>query len=126
MVLQRRGAIFMACHNAIWELAERLAGSEQNPDHLGVDGIASELTNHLIPDVDPDPRHRRHAGEAPAGELRVFPVDTAVTRLFPPALALLLAVWLGEPMPAAIAQSSPAERLKARRGDLPAMAAGQK
>ncbi len=51
VVLQRRGAVFMACHNAIWELAERLAVSEQNRDHLGVDAIASELTNHLIPDV---------------------------------------------------------------------------
>jgi hypothetical protein len=51
VVLQRRGVVFMACHNAIWEIAERLAGAEQNPDHLGVDGIASELTNHLIPDV---------------------------------------------------------------------------
>jgi len=50
-VLQRRGAVFMACHNAIWELAERLVGAEQNPDHLQVDAIAAELTNHLIPDV---------------------------------------------------------------------------
>ncbi len=36
-----------------------------------------------------------------------------MTRLFVPALALLLAGWLGEAMPAAIAQSSPAERFKA-------------
>ena len=51
VVLQRRGVVFMACHNAIWEVAERLAGAEQNPDHLGVDAIATELTNHLIPAV---------------------------------------------------------------------------
>ena len=51
LVLQRRGVVFMACHNAIWELAERLVSSEQNPDHLAVDAIAAELTNHLIPDV---------------------------------------------------------------------------
>jgi hypothetical protein len=50
-VLQRRGVVFMACHNAIWELAERLSAAGQNPDHLGVDGIAAELANHLIPDV---------------------------------------------------------------------------
>ncbi len=50
-VLQRRGVVFMACHNAIWELAERLSAADQNPDHLGVDGIAAELANHLIPDV---------------------------------------------------------------------------
>jgi hypothetical protein len=49
--LQRRGAVFLACHNAIWELSERLAANGQNPDHLGVDGIAAELTNHLIPGI---------------------------------------------------------------------------
>jgi len=50
LVLQRRGAVFMACHNAIWEHAERLL-NEQNPDHLAVEAIAAELTNHLIPNV---------------------------------------------------------------------------
>ncbi|HEV3371022.1 MAG TPA: transcriptional initiation protein Tat [Xanthobacteraceae bacterium] len=49
--LQRRGVVFLACHNAIWELAERLVSAGQNPDHLAVDAIAAELTNHLIPDV---------------------------------------------------------------------------
>jgi hypothetical protein len=51
LVLQRRGVVFMACHNSIWELAERLVSAEQNPDHLRVEAIAAELTNHLIPDV---------------------------------------------------------------------------
>jgi intracellular sulfur oxidation DsrE/DsrF family protein len=51
VVLQRRGVVFMACHNAIWEVAERLVGAGQNPDHLGVDAVATELTNHLIPGV---------------------------------------------------------------------------
>jgi hypothetical protein len=41
----------MACHNAIWEVAEKLVGAGQNPDHLVVDAIAAELTNHLIPEV---------------------------------------------------------------------------
>jgi hypothetical protein len=50
-VLQRRGAVFLACHNAIWELAERLVATGQNPDHLGVDAIAAELTNHLVPGI---------------------------------------------------------------------------
>ena len=50
-VLQRRGVVFMACHNAIWEVAERLLDTGQNPDHLGIDRIAAELTNHLIPDA---------------------------------------------------------------------------
>jgi hypothetical protein len=48
-VLQRRGVVFLACHNAIWELAERLVASGPNPDHLGTDAIAAELTNRLIP-----------------------------------------------------------------------------
>jgi intracellular sulfur oxidation DsrE/DsrF family protein len=51
VVLQRRGVVFLACHNAIWELAERLMAAEQNPDHLTTEALAAELTNHLIPDV---------------------------------------------------------------------------
>jgi hypothetical protein len=31
--------------------AERLVASGQNPDHLGTDAIAAELTNHLLPDI---------------------------------------------------------------------------
>ena len=50
-VLQRRGVVFLACHNAIWELAERLTAAGQNPDHLELGAITAELTNHLIPDV---------------------------------------------------------------------------
>ena len=33
VILQRRGVVFMGCHNAIWELGERLASIGQNPDH---------------------------------------------------------------------------------------------
>ena len=51
VVLQRRGVVFMACHNAIWEHAERLAATGQNPDNLSVGRIAAELANHLVPDV---------------------------------------------------------------------------
>jgi hypothetical protein len=51
VVLQRRGVVFMACHNAIWELASRLVAADQNPDHLSVDAAAADLTNHLIPNV---------------------------------------------------------------------------
>ena len=51
VVLQRRGVVFMACHNAIWEHAERLAATGPNPDNLSVGRIAAELANHLIPDV---------------------------------------------------------------------------
>jgi intracellular sulfur oxidation DsrE/DsrF family protein len=49
--LMRRGVIFMACHNAIWDLAGALIKAEVNPDRLAQDALAAELTNHLIPGV---------------------------------------------------------------------------
>lgn len=50
-VLQRRGAVFLACHNAAWELAEKLAASGVNPDKLTIEALCAELSNHLIPGV---------------------------------------------------------------------------
>ena len=50
-VLQRRGAVFLACHNAVWELAGHLIETGVNPDHATQDVVAAELTNHLAPDV---------------------------------------------------------------------------
>jgi hypothetical protein len=47
--LQRRGVVFLACHNAIWELAETLITSDVNPDKLSHEALAAELTNSLIP-----------------------------------------------------------------------------
>ncbi len=49
--LQQRGAVFMACHNALWEHATTLHQTGQNPDGTSVDVIAAELTNHLVPGV---------------------------------------------------------------------------
>lgn len=49
--LQRRGAVFLACHNAIWELAGRLNSADSNPDKQSVDAICADLTNHLISGV---------------------------------------------------------------------------
>src|SRR5258708_8533563 len=49
--LQRRGVVFLACHNAIWEFAERLIATEVNPGALSHDALAAELTNHLIAGV---------------------------------------------------------------------------
>src|SRR5882672_260248 len=46
--LQRRGVAFLACHNAIWELAGTLIAAEVNPDELSHEALAAELTNHLI------------------------------------------------------------------------------
>lgn len=47
--LQRRGALFLACHNAVWELASKLVAIDVNPDKHTVDSLCAELTNHLIP-----------------------------------------------------------------------------
>jgi intracellular sulfur oxidation DsrE/DsrF family protein len=46
--LQRRGVVFLACHNAIWELAGKLSATEVNPDKLSQEALAAELTNQLI------------------------------------------------------------------------------
>ena len=46
--LQRRGVVFMACHNAIWEHAAILMKRDQNPDKLDQGTLAAELTNHLV------------------------------------------------------------------------------
>jgi hypothetical protein len=49
--LQRRGVVFLACHNAIWEVSEGLIAAGTNPDGLAQEALAAELTNHLIPGV---------------------------------------------------------------------------
>lgn len=49
--LQRRGAVFLACHNSIWEQSEALIRMGSNPDKLSHESLAAELTRHLIPDV---------------------------------------------------------------------------
>ena len=43
--------VFLACHNAIWEFAERLIATEVNPDKLSHGALAAELTNRLIAGV---------------------------------------------------------------------------
>jgi len=47
--LQRRGAFFLACHNAVWELCEKLIATGANPDHLSAEAMCAELSNHLAP-----------------------------------------------------------------------------
>jgi hypothetical protein len=49
--LQQRGVVFLACHNAIWELAQKLIATGANPDELSQGALAAELTNHLIAGV---------------------------------------------------------------------------
>jgi hypothetical protein len=49
--LQRRGVVFLACHNAIWEHSAKLLEKGINPDRLSHSALAAELTNHLIEGV---------------------------------------------------------------------------
>ena len=49
--LQRRGAVFLSCHNAIWEQAAKLIEAGANPDKLSHEALSAELTNHLAPGV---------------------------------------------------------------------------
>jgi hypothetical protein len=49
--LQSRGVVFMACHNAIWEITGKLLAKGVNPDGLSHEAMAAELTNHLVDGV---------------------------------------------------------------------------
>jgi hypothetical protein len=49
--LQKRGAVFLACHDTLWELAEKLIATGVNPDKLSPEALSAELTNHLIAGV---------------------------------------------------------------------------
>lgn len=49
--LMRRGVVFMACHNAIWEHAAALIKLGSNPDKHSLAALAAELTNHLVDGV---------------------------------------------------------------------------
>jgi intracellular sulfur oxidation DsrE/DsrF family protein len=49
--LQERGVVFMACHNAIWEITAKLIATGKNPDHTSHEAVAAELTNHLTDGV---------------------------------------------------------------------------
>lgn len=50
-VLQRRGVVFCACHNEVWELTMHILKKGINPDTLSHEKMAAEFTNHLIPGV---------------------------------------------------------------------------
>ncbi len=48
-VLQRRGVVFLACHNEVWEVTMAVREKGINPDGLSHEKMAAEFTNHLIP-----------------------------------------------------------------------------
>jgi hypothetical protein len=49
--LQRRGAVFLVCHNAVWEHCARLISLDLNPDKLSQEQMCADISNHLIPDA---------------------------------------------------------------------------
>ncbi len=49
--LQRRGVVFLGCHNTMWEVGEKLLKANINPDKLSHEQLAAELTNHVVPGV---------------------------------------------------------------------------
>lgn len=50
-VLQKRGVVFCACHNAVWELAGVLIANGNNPDKRSQSELTADLTNTLIDGV---------------------------------------------------------------------------
>jgi hypothetical protein len=50
-VLQKRGVVFCACHNAVWELAGTLITNGVNPDKRSQAELTADLTNTLIDGV---------------------------------------------------------------------------
>jgi hypothetical protein len=43
--LQQRGVVFLACHNAIWEVTGNLIARGTNPHHVSHEAVVAELTN---------------------------------------------------------------------------------
>jgi hypothetical protein len=61
--LQKRGVVFLGCHNAIWELATALLKAGVNPDRLTHEGLAADLTNSFIPGVVSTPGNEAMIGK---------------------------------------------------------------
>jgi hypothetical protein len=61
--LQKRGVVFLACHNAIWELAAALLKSGVNPDRRSHEEITADLTNSLIPGMVSTPGNEAMIGK---------------------------------------------------------------
>ena len=50
-VQQRRGAVFIACHNQVWEITAGRIKAGVTPDRLSHEAMAAEFTNHPIAGV---------------------------------------------------------------------------
>ena len=94
--LQERGVVFMACHNAIWEVTEKLLAKGVNPDGLSREGDRRRI------DEPPDRRrgayawYCRYARGAAAGRLplrRLTAMAAAVCRAVG-FVGVLLVAWV--------------------------------
>jgi hypothetical protein len=63
LTLQKRGVVFLGCHNAIWELAGTLIKAGINPDRASQQEIAADLTNNLAPGVIATPGNEAMIGK---------------------------------------------------------------
>ena len=61
--LQKRGVVFLGCHNAIWELAGTLIKGGINPERVSQEEIAADLTNNLAPGVIATPGNEAVIGK---------------------------------------------------------------
>jgi hypothetical protein len=61
--LQKRGVVFLGCHNAIWELAGTLIKGGINPERASQEEIAADLTNNLAPGVIATPGNEAIIGK---------------------------------------------------------------
>jgi hypothetical protein len=61
--LQKRGVVFLGCHNAIWELASALLKAGINPDKLSHEALAADLTNSLVAGVVSTPGNEAIIGK---------------------------------------------------------------
>jgi hypothetical protein len=61
--LQKRGAVFLGCHNAIWEFGTALLKAGINPDKLSHEELAADLTNNLIPGAISTPGNEAMIGK---------------------------------------------------------------
>jgi hypothetical protein len=61
--LQKRGVLFLGCHNAIWELAASLLKAGVNPDRLSHEELAADLTNNLASGVIATPGNEATIGK---------------------------------------------------------------
>jgi hypothetical protein len=53
--LQKRGVLFLLCHNALVGIAAEAVADGRNPDNRDVDGVADDMMANLVPDIFPVP-----------------------------------------------------------------------